>query len=139
MINPLALLSNWKLIISGVLIASIGTFAVYKYNSFQNELKRTKADLEQSEANNVTLRTNIESLKQTNDDNKRVIDQLTLNAKLNSESIKKLSSDINATNKSFDKLSDKIDAIKDEPTGLTSFLREAIDGIQTQEARGEVK
>ena len=137
--NPLTLLSNWKLIVSGVLIASIGTFVVYKYNSFQNELKRTKADLEQSEANNVTLRTNIETLKQTNDDNKRVIDQLTLNAKLNSESIKKLSSDINATNKSFDKLSSKIDAIKDEPTGLTSYLKEAIEGIQNQEATGESK
>lgn len=123
--------SNPRIIIAIVFVIIIGG-AYYKYNSLKNDLEETTIALKQEKENNVVLRGNIETLTQINVANEKILQQQVQAAKTTVETITKLSNELKRSSQSFTDTQTRIESIKDTPVPLTSYLKEAINGIQSE-------
>lgn len=123
--------SNPRIIIALVFAIIIGG-AYYKYNSLQNDLEETTIALKQEKENNIVLRGNIETLTQINVANEKILQQQAQAAKTTVETITKLSNELKRSGQSFTDTQTRIESIKDLPVPLTSYLKEAVNGIQSE-------
>lgn len=128
---PWSLLFNPKLLIA-IAIALIIGGAYYEYHSLQSDLEKASIALKQEKDNNVVLRDNIDVMSQVNAQNTLILQQQVAAAKTTVETVTKLSNELKRSNQSFSDTKTKIDTIKDVPVPLTAYIREAINGIQTE-------
>lgn len=122
--------SNPKVIIAIVIAIVLGG-AYYKYHSLVSDLQETEAALKQEKDNNVVLRDNVETLTQINAANSRILQQQATSAKTTVETITKLSNELKKNGQTFTDTQTRIEAIKETPVPLTSYFKEAVNGIQS--------
>lgn len=122
--------SNPKVIIAIVIAIVLGG-AYYKYHSLVSDLQETEAALKQEKDNNVVLRDNVDTLTQINTANSRILQQQATSAKTTVETIAKLSNELKKSGQIFVDTQTRIEAIKETPVPLTSYFKEAINGIQS--------
>ena len=128
---PWGFLLNPKVLI-GLAFAIILAGAYYKYHSLQSDLEEATIALKQEKDNNVVLRDNIDTITQVNAANAKVLQQQTVNAKTTLETITKMSTDLRKKGQSFTGAQTRIESIKETPTPLTPYLKEAINSIQSE-------
>ena len=119
-------------VIIAVIISAILGLAYYKYHSLQSDLAEATIALKQEKDNNVVLRDNIDTMTQVNAANDKILQQQIIAATTTVETITQLSDALKKKNQSFNGTQSRIDSIKDTPVPLTSYLKEAINGIQAE-------
>lgn len=127
----LSFLANPRMIALLVIVLAAGG-VYWKFHSLQSDLEETTIALKKEKDNNVILQSNLDTVTQINQANEKVLQQQTIAAKTNVETIQKLANDLKASGKSFGGVQARVDAIKATPVPLTPYFKEAIDGIQEQ-------
>ena len=125
---------DWRILLF-VCVMIMGLLVWYKIHSDQKQLELTKQTLMIEQKNNETLRNNVATLAQTNQNNQAVIAQLTADKQLALDSVKTLSVEITKSNQSFSTLQRKLDQINTPPSKLTPYISQAIKGIQEERAK----
>ena len=128
------ILGDWKVLLL-LIIAIVSGLIGWKIYDLEKSLKDANEIIQVEKKNNEVLRGNVTSLVSINQENQQKIEQLVKDKQLALESSKKLSESIAKTSKTFDELNAKLDSIKADPTKLSPFLIQAIDGIQQERGK----
>jgi predicted negative regulator of RcsB-dependent stress response len=129
-----SIFGDWKVLLL-LIVAIVGGLIGWKIYHLEKSLKSANEIIQVEKKNNEVLRGNVNSLVAINQENQQKIEQLVKDKQLALESSKKLSDSIAKTTKSFEELNAKLDTIKTDPTKLTPFLIQAIDGIQQERGK----
>ena len=120
---------DWRMILALILLVIAGVL-FWKFKSLDSDLVKSKEALRIEQVNTQTLRNNLASAAQINQENANVIKQLEEDKKRALEAIAGLNTDIKKTNQGIEAIKQKINSITTPPTKLTPYLVEAVRGVQ---------
>jgi len=120
---------DWRMVLALVLIMVISVVA-WKFHSLNGDLTHAQEALKIEQTNNQTLRNNLTEAGRINDENAKVIEAAEADKKRALEAVSQLNTDLKKTNQSIDVIKQKISGIATPPSKLTTYLVEAVKGVQ---------
>lgn len=122
-------LLNPKVLIALAIVALIG-FGWYKWEHAQTQIEEAQNALQAERKNVETLRANEIVIRQVNEGNQQVIDQLQLEKQEAAKAISDLKANVTITNKQLDATKRKLATITTPAVPLSPYLIEAVEAIQ---------
>lgn len=120
---------NPKWIIALIIVALIG-FGWYKWEHAQTQIEEAQLALLAEKKNVETLRANEIVIRQVNEGNQKVIDQLQIEKQDAAKAISDLKANVTVTNRQLDATKRKLATITTPAVPLTPYLVEAVEAIQ---------
>jgi len=120
---------DWRMVLALILLIVAGVL-FWKFKSLDGDLTKAKEALRIEQVNTQTLRNNLASAAQINQENANVIKQLEEDKKRALEAVAGLNTDIKKTNQGIEAIKQKINSITTPPTKLTPYIVEAVRGVQ---------
>lgn len=125
----LKLLCNWRVLVA-IIVLLIAGIAYHKYVELQAQLTASTAQLNIEKTNNTTLQVDLSKATAINNENTKIIEQQQLEAKTAQDTINTLNDKLSRLNASADKVKIRVSEIKTPPVKVSTYILEAVRGIQ---------
>jgi hypothetical protein len=124
-----SIFKDWRVVLVLILMA-LGGFVVWKFKHIESQLAESKQALQIEQANNVTLRGNLDEAAKINHANSEIIDQLEAQKTASVAAVNDLNNAIKVTNQGVAAIKSKIDQVTEPPKKMSPYIVEALKGAQ---------